>query len=556
MVRDDFVDAFCSHRGILHIMPTAHVQKIYRFGTSGYRNDQDADFNETVIRQITNAISDYLIEEIERRGEILPILLGGDTREKTRRFIPLIADILRDKGLDVYKAATDLPSPVLAYAAKYFARLNLGLPNQPYRETLGAILMTASHNPWPYGGYNFLTPDAAVMPTPVSKKFEEYQANPLNKKLDRAAFGVTAPAEIREFDPYQLFQDHLKDGMRIDYAQIKASGVKIFYDPLYATGRRYLPRLLRDEGIDVTVIHDTDQRPDGYTGMPEPTGSNLTELTALIQQDAAPLKIGLANDGDADRFGVLDENGRYLNSNEVLSLILYLFLHHRKQKGLIVRSQATTHLLDTLAAQAGLSVIQTPVGYKYIAEEFIEHEAKGGEQVLLGGESSGGISVIGHIPEKDGILANLLMTELVAREGRPLSQILKQVQNSVKPKFVFRELGVKTERNQEALAHFQTLQRQGGALAGFKIDTGKSLAGSDALESHYGTRDGAKILLEDPSWLLVRASGTEPIARVYVEGVADTEEAAFDKSQKLLDAVIAVLTQTFGVPESGIKEKT
>lgn len=540
-------------------MPSTSVQKIYRFGTSGYRNDQDAEFNEPVIRQITQAISDYLIEEIERRGTLLPILLGGDTREKTRRFIPLIADILRENGLDVYRAATDLPSPVLAYAAKYFQGLSLdAFSENPegYTETLGAILMTASHNPWPYGGYNFLTPDAAVMPTPVSKKFEEYQANPLNKKLDRAALGAKTPATIREFDPYALYRAHLKAGIGIDYAKIKASGVKIFYDPLYATGRGYLPRLLADEGIASTVIHDTDVLPAGYTGMPEPTGSNLTELSALMKADASPLKVGLANDGDADRFGVLDETGRYLNSNEVLSLILYLLLQHRHQKGVVVRSHATTHLLDALAGKAGLSVVQTPVGYKYIAEEFIEHEAKGGLPVLLGGESSGGISVLGHIPEKDGILANLLITELLALEGRPLSDILKQVQASVPNRFVFRELGVKTERNQEVLAHFQILQKQGGVLAGFSIDAERSSASAAALESHYGTRDGAKILLaNESSWILVRASGTEPIARVYVEGVAETDAAAYEKSQALLDAVMHILTHDFGVPESGIKEK-
>ncbi|HEY9688234.1 MAG TPA: hypothetical protein V6C52_14775 [Coleofasciculaceae cyanobacterium] len=532
-------------------MQTTRVQKIYKFGTSGYRADQDSEFNEAVIRQITNAIGDCLIAEIERKGRILPVLVGGDTREKSRKFIPLISEILKDKGLDVYQAETDLPSPVLAYAAKYFKALHLG-PT----ETLGAILMTASHNPWPYGGFNFLTPDAAVMPTPVSKSFEAAQAHPMNKKLNRTTFGETAPAEIRYFDPYELYRAHLKNGMKIDYSKIRESGLKIFYDPLYATGRRYFPRLLRDEGIELTVIHDTDERPTGYTGMPEPTGSNLTELSALVQaEQGTSLKAGFANDGDADRFGILDENGQYLNANEVLSLLLYHLLNHRKASGIVVRSQATTHLLDALAEKAGLPVIQTPVGYKYIAEEFIEHEEKGGQQVLMGGESSGGLSVLGHIPEKDGILTNLLAAELIALENKPLSQILEQVKSSVSKRFVFRELGVKTERNQEILAHYQSMQKQGGEITGLRIDTSRSMQGSDALEQKYGTRDGAKIILEDGSWLLIRTSGTEPIARVYVESVADAQDQAFDKSQHILDVVQSVLTKNFGVPETSIKEK-
>jgi phosphomannomutase len=532
-------------------MQSAPVQKVYRFGTSGYRNDEDSEFNEAVLRQIAGAISDCLIEDIQQSGELVPVLVGGDTREKTRRFLPLVAEIMRERGLEVFKAATDLPSPVLAYAAKYFKDLNLG-----YGRTLGAVLMTASHNPWPYGGFNFLTPDAAVMPTPVSKRFEEAQANPRNLKLDRAALGVNAQAAIHEFDPYALYQKHLKEGMKIDYAKIKASGLKIFYDPLYATGRRYLPRLLKDEGIEITVIHDTDERPAGYDGMPEPTGSNLTELTALIQADqSGALKVGMANDGDADRFGVLDEHGRYLNSNEVLSLILYHLLNNKGQKGAIVRSQATTHLLDALAEKAGLPVIQTPVGYKYIAEEFIDHEHEGGLQVLIGGESSGGISVLGHIPEKDGILANLVIAELIAIEGQPLSQILKKVQASVPHRYIFRELGVKTERNLEIMKHFQSLQGKGGSIAGFEIDTTQSTKAPDALESKYHTRDGAKLYLKDGSWLLIRASGTEPIARVYVEGVAGTDEAALAKSDQLLKAITDSLTQDFGVAPGNIKEK-
>jgi phosphomannomutase len=267
------------------------------------------------------------------------------------------------------------------------------------------------------------------------------------------------------------------------------------------------------------------------------------------------LKAGFANDGDADRFGILDENGQYLNANEVLSLLLYHLLNHRKASGIVVRSQATTHLLDALAEKAGLPVIQTPVGYKYIAEEFIEHEEKGGQQVLMGGESSGGLSVLGHIPEKDGILTNLLAAELIALENKPLSQILEQVKSSVSKRFVFRELGVKTERNQEILAHYQSMQKQGGEITGLRIDTSRSMQGSDALEQKYGTRDGAKIILEDGSWLLIRTSGTEPIARVYVESVADAQDQAFDKSQHILDVVQSVLTKNFGVPETSIKEK-
>lgn len=532
-------------------MQSTQAQSVYKFGTSGYRNDTDAGFSEAVVRHITGAVADYLIGEIEKRGKLLPVLIGGDTREKTRRFIPVISEQLRERGLDVYQAATDVPSPVLAYAARYFRELGFGVD-----ETLGAILMTASHNPWAYGGYNFLTPDAAVMPTSVSKQIEAYQANPANRTLDRARYGANEPAAIRTFDPYELYRSHLKVGIGIDYPQIQASGLKIYYDPLYATGQRYLPRLLRDEGIDLTVIHDTDQLPEGYSGMPEPTGSNLTELAELLRQDqSGQLQVGLSNDGDADRFGILDENGRYLNANEVLSLVVYHLIKNRQQKGVVVRSQATTHLLDALAVKENLPVVQTPVGYKYIAEEFIEHEEKGGHMVLIGGESSGGLSIIDHIPEKDGILANLLVAELVATEKQPLSRILEQLQASVDKRYFFRELGVKTERGKDVLAHFEELRQTGGDVAGFPVDAERSRQAVQALESKYGTRDGVKLYMQDGSWLLIRASGTEPIVRVYIEGIDTDADNALAESQRLLDAVNEILVTRFDVPQGNIKEK-
>jgi len=537
---------------------TSEAKTIYKFGTSGYRNDKDDHFNDAVIQQITQAISDYLVTQIEEKGQLLPVLIGGDTREKSIRYIPFIAKLLQENGLEVFQAETDVATPVLAYVAKEFKNM---AESQGFKETLGAVLLTASHNPWPYGGYNFLTPDGAVMPTPVSKQFEKYQAEPANKKLNREALGIKTAAAIHLFNPYDAYKKHLKDEIGIDYAAIKASGVKIFYDPLYATGRRYIPQLLKDEGIEITTIHDSVERPAGYTGMPEPTGDNLPELKALVEADKHPLKVGIATDGDSDRFGVFDEKGNFLNANEVLALILHLLLKHRGKHGVIVRSQATTHLLDALAKSFELKVKETPVGYKYIAEEFIEHEEKGGDLVLMGGESSGGVSVIDHVPEKDGILANLLIIELIGKEKRPLSEILEQIRESVPQKYVFRELGVHTERKDDILAFFRKLQSEGGQLgapaAKIEIDAKPSSAISDALEKDYGTRDGVKLMLKngDESWLLIRTSGTEPIARVYAEGVAGTMQAAQERSQVLLDTVVKILTEQFDVPSKDIKER-
>lgn len=529
---------------------TSAAKEIYVFGTSGYRSDEDPKFNEAVVRQITDSIADYLISEAEKSNALAPILIGGDTREKTKTFIPLISKWLVEKGLDVYQATTDVPTPVLAYAAKYFDQLEPSVKN-----TLGCILMTASHNPWEYGGYNFLTPDAAVVPSNISKQFEQHQQNPLKKTADRSRFGLTAQAGVKSFDPFAIYQAHLKNGLKINYEAIKQSGLALFYDPLYATGRHYFPRLLKEEGIDLKVINDADVRPADYAGMPEPSAENLKELSELVAASGATLKLGFANDGDSDRFGVLDENGKFIPPGDVLVLVLYHLLKNRKQKGAVVRSQASTHLLDTLASQADCSVVQTPVGYKYIAETFIEHEEHGKEPVLFGGESSGGLSIGGHIPEKDGLLANLLVAELVAVEKRPVSQILASIRKTSPLSFAFEELTIKTPQNKEILEGFAAYRESGGVYANLPIDLKKTHAEAEALNKTFGTKDGVKLYFEGGSWLLVRASGTEPLARVYIEAVASNEKEAADLLDRIHEAVENDLLSRYEVLANAIYKK-
>ncbi|MGE0200219.1 MAG: hypothetical protein AB7P76_04545 [Candidatus Melainabacteria bacterium] len=531
-------------------------KKIYSFGTSGYRNDTDDGFSEAVIRQIVQAVSDFLITTMEHENKALPVLVGGDTREKTKQFIPVVCDQLTKAHLDVYQVNGDVPSPVLAYAAKFFDELVF-----EEMETAGAVLMTASHNPWAYGGINFLTPEGAVAPSAVSKQFELYQKEPACKVLDRAAYGLSEFPRVTVFDPYEIYQHHIRDTMAIDFKAILASGLTIYYDPMYATGRRYLPRLLKDEGIAITMIHGEDERPADFTRMPEPTAEHLPELVAMLRQAPGDqLRIGLANDGDADRFGVLDENGDALNPNDVLALTVYHLVKNRKQKGVIVRSQATTHLLDEIGKNLQLPIQQTPVGYKYIAEEFIDRERRieeGEEElpVLIGGESSGGLSVIGHIPEKDGLLANLLMCELVATEKKPLTQILSDLKNVVPGKYHFSELTIHTEHAPAVMTYYQNLTEQGGKLAGETVDADKSQRKAKKLEKKYGTRDGVKVYLEGGSWVLFRKSGTEPLIRLYLETRAESIDATRAKNEAMLSQLITQLTEQFGIAAKDIVQK-
>jgi phosphomannomutase len=532
------------------------IVKVYRFGTSGYRHDADEAFNVEVVKQITHAIADALIQSMHAAHVAKPILVGGDTREKTKMAIPVIIEVLLAKGLDVYEVQGDVPTPILAYTAAHLDTLagnGVG--------SAGAILMTASHNPWNYGGYNFLTAEGAVASSALSQQFEALQENPLNLTLNRDALGVDPTPRVFHILPYESYLEHLRDVIQIDVAALAEANLHVAYDPLYATGRYYFPKLLEDLGIEqVKVIHGEDERPEGYTGEPEPSAENLEALSQVIRQwqrqVPEALMVGFSNDGDADRFGVLDEKGQFLHPNTILRLIAYLMVHHRQAQGALVRSQATTHALDEMVKPYGIDVIQTPVGYKYIAEVFIEHDATPSQApIILGGESSGGLSILHHIPEKDGLLANLLIAELIAKEKQPLSAIVEKVEALSPHHFIFTEWSIQTELKTQILNQAHSLFSEGGSLGpNLVVDVPRSQSEAQALTRVFHTQDGIKLYLSDGSWVLVRASGTEPLVRVYLE-VQDADKIKLQRKQEDLEAFWTAYFENLGIAPESIKRK-
>jgi phosphomannomutase len=532
------------------------VSKVFQFGTSGYRHDADDAFNEAVVTQITHAIADALIQTMQAEQIARPVLVGGDTREKTKMAIPIIIQTLLAKGLDVYEVQGDVPTPVLAYTAAHLSEISGNGVG-----SAGAILMTASHNPWNYGGYNFLTNDGAVAPSSLTKQFEALQAHPLNLVLDRTAMGLEPTPRIFHLLPYEAYLDHLKEVIELDVRAIKAAQLHVAYDPLYATGRHYFPKLMEDLGVqDVKLLHTEDERPKGYTGEPEPSAENLRELSQLIKawalQEPDALMFGAANDGDADRFGILDENGDFLHPNTILRLVAYLLVHHRKAKGIVVRSQSTTHALDEMMKAYDTPVLQTPVGYKYIAEVFLDYEKDPQKpKVVLGGEGSGGLSILNHVPEKDGLLANLLIAELVAKEGLPLSEIVKKVDALNTHRYIFTEWSIHTELKSAILNKALTLFSEGGSLGpDLVVDVARSNVEAQALIADFHTQDGVKLYLTDGSWVLVRASGTEPLVRVYLE-VQDADPVRLQRKQDALESFWLDSFDNLGISPSHIKRK-
>jgi phosphomannomutase len=277
--------------------------------------------------------------------------------------------------------------------------------------------------------------------------------------------------------------------------KIRSANLKVKYDALYSTSRGYLDEVLQHCGCQLESFHTWRDVLFGG-GMPEPKGEQLVELVASVKADHADL--GLATDGDSDRFGIVDEQGNVLTPNTVLLVLARHLIKNKGKSGAIVRTVATTHLLDNFAAKYGLQIYETAVGFKYIGEKMRE------TAVLIGGEESGGLSIIGHIPEKDGVLADMLVAEAIAYEGKPLSQLVQEAIAEADGPLYNNRLDLHlTEAHKIAVIDSYT-QKPPSEVAGIKVKA-------------VGRKDGIKLYLEEGSWVLLRPSGTEPLVRVYME---------------------------------------
>jgi phosphomannomutase len=508
--------------------------QVYRFGTSGYRTEHaDTGFTEAIVRQVTQAIADYWLADKPAQPAVV---VSYDRRPISLQRAPQVAQWLTQRGFDVYLTQADTPIPLAAFAA--YAPQACGLP----AHILGAVYVGASHNPPEHAGINVLSRDGAVMPSAETARIEQYQQQPLPADM------AVKPGNTFEFDPFDGYYQHVTQTLQLDLAAIQQANLPLFYDPLYATGRLTFVRLCQRAGIPLQLIHAEDDIPPAWQGQPNPTAEQLADLSQLMKQSQpGPLALGLSNDGDADRFGLLNEHGDYLPTNDVLLLVLFGLAEHQLtgQPYALVRSQASSHALDELAAQYDWPTVQTPVGYKYVAETFIEHQQQGKMPVGLGAEASGGLSMHGHIPEKDGIVANLLVAQLVAKTQTPVSQLLTHIKTRLKHSYYFEEWALKTGAGDVLLRELLALTQQADSPLG-QIDTTTTGAMAQALEQHFGTRDGVKLYFTDGSWLLFRKSGTEPLVRFVVEAVASSPDAAQARFQQLKTGLLSHIQPFLG----------
>ena len=459
-----------------------------KFGTDGWRAIMCDEFIFHNVKIVVQAIANYL----KKSGKAEQgIFIGYDSRFFSDRFGRLSAEVLAANSIPVKISKTDIPTPVLAFS----------LSRVP---SAGGIIFTASHNPPIYNGIKFIPEHAAPALPEVTEAIEKELSALGDAEIKTLPFEEAKRQHIvSTFDPFHPYIEQINS--LIDVEQIKAARLKIVYDALHGEGRNYLPAILSPL-CDLKTMHCTS---DPYFGglTPEPIARNLQELSEAVKDKA---HLGLANDGDADRFGVVDFDGTYINANQVLSLLLYHLIKNRGMKGPVARTVATTHLLDEIARSYDLPTIETPVGFKFIGHKILE------EGAILGGEESGGMSIKGHIPEKDGILALCLITELRAMEGKALKVLLEELSRKY-GEFISKRLDIHCSED-EKIGLFTTLRENPpDFLGGLKVIEQKSI-------------DGMKFILEDGSWVLFRPSGTENLVRIYIEAKSNEKLLPIEQS--------------------------
>ncbi|MGD0252261.1 MAG: phosphoglucomutase/phosphomannomutase family protein [Verrucomicrobiota bacterium] len=468
-----------------------------KFGTSGWRGIIARDFTFDNVRLATQAIAAYLKQLSTLNPQPSTVILGYDTRFLGREFSLAAAEVLAANGLEPLLCNRDTPTPVIAHAIRH-------------RQAAGGINMTASHNPAEYQGLKFSTSNGAPATPEVTKEIE---ANIARLQTANWSFkgAVIGTYQCPTFNPQPAYFKQLHK--LIDFAALKKAKLKVAIDLEYGTGRGYLGTLLESVGAKVTVFHgERDPLFGGHH--PEPNAEGMADVSKFVRNGKA--QIGLGLDGDADRFGIVDKDGTWLTPNQILALALYHLKKNRGWTGAVVRTVPTSHQVDAVAELLGVKVHETPVGFKYIGA-LMESEP-----IIVGGEESGGLSVKGHVPEKDGILACLLMVELVATEKKSLGQILKELAKKIGEFY--------TDRINVSFAP----QKKDALLA--KLASGLKNIGAFKVEK-FITTDGYKFLLPNREWVAFRASGTEPLIRCYIEAKS---KAGLKKLQTACRDLLAV----------------
>jgi len=461
------------------------------FGTDGWRAVISDTFTFHNLRNVAQAIADAVNSENWSSGAPTPekcdshkMVVGYDTRFLSDRYAADLARVLTANGFTVYLAQSDAPTPAISYNVRHMG-------------AIGGVMITASHNAPRYNGIKLKAAYGGSALPEQCRRVEVY----LNDNEERARGPNLMDIEVarqagllQRFNPLPDYYTHLRK--LINFDAIADHPQRLVVDSMYGSGRGVIKGILQGTGCEVTEIRG-EMNP-GFGGVhPEPIGRYLGALAGAISTGAGDL--GLATDGDADRIGAMDGRGNFVDPHKIMALALRYLVDQRGWRGPVVRTVSTTSMIDRLAERYQLALYETPVGFNYIADHMLH------EEVLIGGEESGGISFKGHIPEGDGVLMGLLLLEIVAVTGSSLDELVEDLLKDVGPAFYRRvDLRLNHPVLKSEMSRYLTEQAP-AEIGGERV-------------SKISTVDGIKYLIADGSWLLIRPSGTEPVLRVYAEG--------------------------------------
>ena len=455
-----------------------------KFGTGGFRAIIGDEFTKNNVEQLARAVARKMkVEEVKEKT----IVLGYDRRFLSREASQWAAGVFAEEGIKVLLIDKPVPTPMIMFEVK---RLNLGY----------GMAVTASHNPALYNGVKLFIKGGRDADEVTTKDVEKYIGALEDEALKSIDFEEAVEKQLVEIhNPFNEYIDEILS--QVDVEKIREAGLKIALDPMYGVSQTSLRTILMTARCELDVINE---RHDTLFGgkLPTPNAANLRALQNYVID--GHYDMGIATDGDADRLGVIDNNGRFLHPNDILVLLYYYLVKYKGWHGPVVRNIATTHLLDRVATSFGEECYEVPVGFKHISSKMIETDA------IIGGESSGGLTVKGHIQGKDGVYAASLLTEMIAVTGKSLSEIYEDICNEYGRLYMTENDYSVTQKRKEALLKAIMVDKE-------TIDFPYEIEKVSYL-------DGYKVYFKNGGWVIIRFSGTEPVLRVFAE--MDTEEKA------------------------------
>ncbi len=462
-----------------------------RFGTDGWRGVIAEDFTFSNLERVARATGLFMLREWGALEE--GVVVGYDTRFLSREAASMTARVLASLGIDVTLSPTAVPTPILSFSVKR-------------KGTAGGVVITASHNPYLFNGFKIKSPQGGSAPPGVTREVERLL-------MDGEETPVSPePGSVEEEDLISPYLEWLEGS--VDLAGLDGFPFTVVSDPIHGAVGYLFRRILVPRGVEVEVLAG-DPHPLFGGRDPEPIERNLAPLMGRVRA-LGGRAVGIANDGDGDRLGMVDEEGRFVSPHRLLALVMDHLYRNRGMRGEVVKTFSTTSMIDKMAQDFGLRLHETAIGFKYILPLMLERD------ILVGGEESGGIGVKGHIPERDGIYSALLILEKMAWEGKGLAVMVRELEGRYGPHvYRRRDLGIPQEGARKVVEGVAGAPPEG--LGRARVEEVRIL-------------DGVKLLFKGGGWLLFRASGTEPLLRLYCEGRSLEEvEDILDHGERLVE---------------------